>query len=270
MNANNDQFEAHDDGFAGLAYADGVFETMRSHRGEIPLWPQHRTRLSASLARLGLDQPHWQRLERHLQNLAREHPGAVIKLTSYSAEAGRGYRRASSLSRVRVRAHPLPAPQPCVKACTAQLRLARSAELAGLKTLARVEQRIAATAAAECGADVALLRNRDGDAVSFSHGNLFLDYGGQLCTAPLSHGAVAGVIRGMLIERGPVPIRVRPIPYDQLFRAKSLLLTNAVRGVQSVTRLDSHAMQEGSVIARLQDWLATQGLPPINDEFGDR
>ena len=251
------------DALAGFAYADGVFETMRSHRGEIPLWPRHRLRLTDSLSRLGLDPPHWAELEQRLQSLACANPESVIKLIGFSADSGRGYLRLSSRAELRLQVHPLPPVRDQMRARTADLRLAGGGDLAGMKSLARIEQRIAATAVAQQSADVALLRNRNGLAVSFSHGNLVLDYGGRLRTAPLSHGAIAGVVRGLLLEHQPLPISVQAIPYSWLFEADAVLLTNAVRGVQSVSHLDSQVLRTGSAGTRLQQWLARRGLAPI-------
>ena len=41
----------------GLNYGDGVFETMRVHRAELPLWPRHLVRLSEGAGRLGIAMP---------------------------------------------------------------------------------------------------------------------------------------------------------------------------------------------------------------------
>ena len=38
----------------GLHYGHGVFETLRVHDGDVPLWPYHRARLARGLERLGL------------------------------------------------------------------------------------------------------------------------------------------------------------------------------------------------------------------------
>ena len=41
----------------GLAYGDGLFETMRAHRGEVPWWREHWSRLSLGAERLGIPLP---------------------------------------------------------------------------------------------------------------------------------------------------------------------------------------------------------------------
>ena len=41
----------------GLAYGDGVFETMRAHRGTVPWWPAHWARLALGARRLALPLP---------------------------------------------------------------------------------------------------------------------------------------------------------------------------------------------------------------------
>ena len=41
----------------GLAYGDGLFETIRAVDGEVPLWDRHMARLSDGCRRLGLPAP---------------------------------------------------------------------------------------------------------------------------------------------------------------------------------------------------------------------
>ena len=41
----------------GLAYGDGLFETMRAHGGTIPWWPAHWSRLLRGAARLRIPVP---------------------------------------------------------------------------------------------------------------------------------------------------------------------------------------------------------------------
>ena len=41
----------------GFAYGDGLFETMRVHRGTVPWWVAHRARLGVGAARLRLPLP---------------------------------------------------------------------------------------------------------------------------------------------------------------------------------------------------------------------
>lgn len=51
------RIEAMDPADRGLAYGDGLFETMRVHRGEVAWWTRHRARLTADAARLEIPPP---------------------------------------------------------------------------------------------------------------------------------------------------------------------------------------------------------------------
>ena len=52
----------------GVAYGDGVFETMRAVGGSIPWWPGHRERLALGAARLRIPLPSPERLETELHD----------------------------------------------------------------------------------------------------------------------------------------------------------------------------------------------------------
>ena len=53
----NTEIPAIEPGNRGLNYGDGLFETVRVHRGELPLWPRHAARLRDGAERLGIALP---------------------------------------------------------------------------------------------------------------------------------------------------------------------------------------------------------------------
>ena len=81
-------------GDRGLAYGDGVFETMRAVRGDVPWWDAHCARLQQGLARLGIATPELaldlaHAREQAIELLAGE--DAVLKLIVTRGPGGRGY-----------------------------------------------------------------------------------------------------------------------------------------------------------------------------------
>ncbi len=244
----------------GLAYADGVFETMRASAGALPLWPYHRRRLSRSLAQLRLNAPDWDDLGRCLHSVAARHAEVIIKLICYSADGGRGYARRSGELTCLIEVHRMPAASTALRAISADQRLSGGAGLAAVKSLARLEQRLAASQAARASADVALLRHRNGEAVSFSRGNLVLLDRGKLYTPPLVRGAIAGVMRGLLIAQAPLPLKVTPLRYAQLFTADGVFVSNAVRGIETVAVLDNVRLPIAQPADVLGPWLERLGF----------
>ena len=64
----------------GLAYGDGVFETMRVHDGELPLWPGHLARLREGAQRLGIGLPDPAFIEACIDEMIDGADAGVIKL----------------------------------------------------------------------------------------------------------------------------------------------------------------------------------------------
>ena len=248
---------------SGLYYADGVFETMRVAAGTIPLWYYHRRRLARSLECLKLDAPDWKDLEASMLDLAKHHPEAVLKLVCCSSGGARGYLRMGQQVSWALQLSELPASHAPLRAQTASLRLAGGSALESLKGLARPIQRMAATEVSQAGCGLALLRHRDGDAVSFSHGNLYCLQDGRLWTPPLSRGAIAGIVRELLLRRGPLEVRVAPLDYARLFAADAVLVSNAVRGIQSVAAIDGRPLAQSGQVSRCVDWLRELGLDSL-------
>ena len=77
----------------GLAYGDGLFETMRVAGGCIPWWDAHLARLARSAQVLGLPAPDAGWLQAQCQDLIDAAPEqAVLKLVLTRGAGGRGYR----------------------------------------------------------------------------------------------------------------------------------------------------------------------------------
>ncbi|MDJ0852152.1 MAG: aminotransferase class IV [Myxococcota bacterium] len=116
---------------------------------------------------------------------------------------------------------------------------------AGLKVSSRLTMALAGDAAREAGVDEALLLDGGGQLVEGSRCNVFVgDATGRLLTPPLAAGAVAGIARGLVIERVP-GVEERPIPLAALRDAREIVAANAVRGAAPIVRLDGAAVGSG-------------------------
>ena len=85
-----------------------------------------------------------------------------------------------------------------------------------------------------------ILMNTQKNVVSFLDGNLFLAFGNQVVTPPLSEGAPNGITRKKLIEAigkaDGFTIEERPVSPFELQKADELFLTNTRQGIQSVSK----------------------------------
>lgn len=239
----------------GLAYGDGVFETMRAHAGVVPWWPAHWSRLAAGAQRLGIALPDAEQVRAEVADLLAGR-SAVLKLQLTRGSGTRGYApRADATPLWLLSLHPLPAPAPA--ACTlvwCQTRLARQPLLAGIKHCNRLEQVLARREVATAGADEGLVRDVAGRVTSGTTGNLFLLDDEGWHTPELGHAGIAGICRSWVCTQRPV--RERRIRVDEVMSAQALFLCNSVRGILPVGRLDTRVFPPHPEVAALQRLLA--------------
>lgn len=91
------------------------------------------------------------------------------------------------------------------------------------------------------GLDDLLVKNTSGNIIESTIANLFLMAENGIYTPPLADGCVAGVMRRFVIDRlAGIGIRVqeRSLQLDDLHNAEELFLTNAIRRIKWVERLD--------------------------------
>ena len=75
----------------GLAYGDGVFETIAVLGGRPRLWQGHMDRLARGCERLSLPQPPQELLLREARTVAAGQKRCVVKIILTRGSAGRGY-----------------------------------------------------------------------------------------------------------------------------------------------------------------------------------
>ncbi len=80
---------------------------------------------------------------------------------------------------------------------------------------------------------------------SIARSNIFVvARDGRLCTAPVAAGAVAGIARGVVLERVD-GVAERVLPTSDLRAAPEIVAANAVRGAVPIVRLDGAPVADG-------------------------
>ena len=225
----------------GLAYGDGLFETMRVHRGALPWWDAHWARLAHGAQRLGLPLPDAAQVRAEAAALFAAGADGVLKLQLTRGGGGRGYAPPARATPTWILSrHPLPpAPTAPLRLRWCALRLAAQPALAGLKHCNRLEQVLARRECDEAGADDGLLCDADAQVVSATSANLFVLRDGAWLTPPVDRSGVAGVCRAHLLPAlGAREARLAPADVE---RADALFLCNAVRGILAVARIGERA-----------------------------
>lgn len=244
----------------GLAYGDGLFETVRVSNGKPTLAGYHWSRLQRSCERLGIVLDVAQLLEEVDAFLSGNQASAgVLKVIVTRGSGGRGYNPEGCLSSSRILSlHSLPVRQrdpglfgARVKAC--QTCLGRSS-LAGLKHLNRLEQVLARSEWQGDAYDEGLLCDYEGILVEGTMSNLFIvTHQGDLVTPDLSFSGVAGVCRQFIIEfarsRG---IIIKEQAVSDLDVAE-IFLCNSVNGVWPVVEYEGRVWEIGPVTTLIRD-----------------
>lgn len=108
----------------------------------------------------------------------------------------------------------------------------------GHKLTNRLAIALALDEARDAGADEVLLFDRHGWLVEGARSNVVaIGTDDEPVTPPLSRGAVSGIARRVLFERVP-ELREQDLRRDDLFTARAVFCTNAVRGARPVASLD--------------------------------
>ncbi len=246
----------------GLAYGDGVFETIAVRNGLPHWWQDHMDRLAIGCERLGLAMPAQEVLLREVHTAGAGQKRCVAKIILTRGSGGRGYAPGNAGQPLRiVSAHPWPegigqAASNGVAVRICRLRLSIQPALGGIKHLNRLEQ---VMAAAECDGTEAgegLLLDTKGDVISGIHSNLFLVAGRNLLTPRMDRCGVRGVLRARILKAWKSRCELRRISLDMLDEADELFLCNSIRGIFPVTRVGDQGYEIGPVTRELQGWLA--------------
>ncbi|MBE0484621.1 aminodeoxychorismate lyase [Marinobacter sp.] len=256
-------------GDRGLAYGDGLFETVSVTGDRSPLLGYHLDRLSRDAGRLAIPVARSELEKVFNQALLRYSDlyGTgqwILKLTLTRGSGGRGYRPDPGIQPNLMVSHsaaPAPVDPGGVVVDFSRIPLTVNPLFAGIKSLNRLEQVMAAR---ELRGDIyeLLMSNREGHVVEGTRTNLFVCSGQTWVTPPASTLAVAGVMRRHVLARlhsAGQEVREAPLQLEDLVgdNCHGVWLTNSVLGVVPVRNLAGHDLPVDQRLATIV------GLPAI-------
>ena len=252
----------------GLAYGDGVFETLLVHAGAPVWWDRHWHRLCEGIARLGFTPPEASNVRGHAMSLLAGAPTrAVLKLVVTRGPGGRGYAPpAAAEPTVVLSVHAAPAPVGAVRLRWCTLRWAAQPALAGIKHLNRLEQVLARAEWRDPAIFDGIVLDGGGRIVSATSANVIARIDGQWLTPPVDACGIAGLLRAWVLESVP-EARVASLSPAQLLAADEVFLCNAVRGILPVRVLDGREWTAWPATGELRRRLA--GAEPAFAEGGN-
>lgn len=244
----------------GLAYGDGLFETIAVRGGRPPLLARHLARLEEGCRRLAIPLD-LALVEAELLAFAGQLGEGVAKLVVTRGEGQRGYAPPQPCQPLRIlQGAPMPRypeahAEQGVRLFPCMTRLAEQPLLAGLKHLNRLEQVMARAEWQDAEHAEGLMRDTRGRVIEGVYSNLFLLGDGVLLTADLSRCGVAGVMRAEVLEQARalgLPVEVRDIAYDELAQADEVFLCNSLYGIWPVRALRERHWSVGPLTRKLQ------------------
>ena len=265
----------------GLLYGDGIFEGIRFYNGRVFRLEEHLARLWDSARSICLEIPMSMPemtealLETIRQNDLRDgyirllvtrgvgnlglnptqckHPSVIIIAATISLYPPEIYAKGLTVVTVATRRTNPSALNPAVKS---------------LNYLNNVMARIEANLA---GADEALMLNDQGNVAECTADNLFVIKRGQICTPPITAGALRGITRAVVFEIAAelgIKVAEADITRHDVFIADECFLTGTAAEVIPVIKVDGRTIGEGKpgsittrMMARFHQMTRETGTP---------
>jgi 4-amino-4-deoxychorismate lyase len=252
----------------GLAYGDGLFETMASVDGRIRWLDYHFERLERGCNRLAMDAPDRGVVRAEIAAHAPRSGRAIVKLIVTRGPGERGYRPPDAPKPTRILGFSAWPQYPAthytqgIRARVCAVRLGVSPALAGLKHLCRLEQVLAHVELRGHDVEQGLLLDTTERVVGGTSSNVFAVRGDELLTPAVTRNGIAGVMRRVVLETAPL-VGLAPREADlflhDLNDADELFVTNALIGIWPVARLDGRTFARGPATVRLMQHLECGG-----------
>lgn len=243
----------------GLAYGDGVFETLLVHAGQPVWWEEHWQRLQLGARVLGIPEPDEKVVLESCRKLLEGEGRCVLKIILTRGSGGRGYLPPDNPDpRIILTIHPAPEiirDRVSLRWC--ETRLAHQPLLAGIKHLNRLEQVLARNEWQDPAIFDGLMRDQDGNVVCATSANVFVKIDGQWLTPALDRSGITGIARAWVLKQWP-HVREARLSRAQVAQAGAVFICNAVRGILSVNRLGESAFVSDREVGELQSRLATE------------
>lgn len=237
--------DCHDRAFL---YGDGFFTTMRIQQGQPVLWQRHMQRLQTCAQQLFFNVDFSQlaqQVQLVLDNYLNASDGnAVFKIIVSRGVGQRGYLAPQQPADVYFQLLPYVAHDGQAQGIDSGLLPLSIGhvmpQLAGLKTLNRLEQVVLRQALAATPWQEALVCDLSGNVIEGVYSNCFMLLDGAWHTPLLDQAGIEGVMRAEILHRmqhaGITP-HVLPIPRAALERIDALFFCNALSGMLPVRQL---------------------------------
>jgi len=228
----------------GLAYGDGLFETIEITDEKAVHWLRHFERLQLGCQVLSLTCPDEDILVQECEQLIAGVSKAVVKIIITRGSTGRGYRPSQDSNATRILSiHPWPKIPNVyydegIRLYSCKAPVSINSKLAGIKTLCRLDQVLAQSEWVEGDYEEGLMFDDNQLVIEGTKTNIFIIKQGKLYTPLLKRAGIKGIMREIVIEIAQVlniPIieielsKTEVIDADEIFVCNSIIKIWPVR-----------------------------------------
>lgn len=253
----------------GFQLGDGVFDTLVARQGVPTARGRHVGRLVRAAEAIGIAADR-AAIEAAIAEVLAELAGrdAIIRTTLTRGQGARGLWPAEPpRPTIVVTAQPW---SPALAGQPARLVIASTPRnehsmLSRIKSLAYLDNILAAREAAAAGTDDALILNMQGRVACTTIANLFALKGDRLLTPPASEGCLDGVMRGLVLDHaGALGLTVEEtaIAPADLLAADAVFATNSVRFARPVTAIAGRPLAQSPIVRTILDHLLSLTADP--------
>jgi branched-chain amino acid aminotransferase len=252
----------------GFQLGDGVFDTLAALKGVPLALDRHVARLVRAAEAIGIA-ANRAAIEAAIAGVLADLAGrdAIIRTTVTRGQGARGlWPVEPPQPTLLLTAQPWSAAlagQPARLVVASTPRNERSV-LSRIKSLAYLDNILAAREAAACGADDALILNTQGRVACTTIANVFALKHGRLLTPPTSEGCLDGIMRGLVIEKSAnlgLAVEETAMHVDDLLDADAVFATNSVRFLRPITEIDGKALAQSPIVRQILDSLISTADP---------
>ncbi len=254
-------------------YGDGLFETIAIRGGKARFWDGHMARLQKGCEKLGIEPPSvaavWGDADVAIRSLESATDFATLKIIVSAGSGPRGYgRRPGIRPTIRVGifpAQPLPAShyEEGVEVRICATRLAVQPQLAGIKSLNRLEQVLGRSEWDDETVFEGLMLDTDTRLICGTMSNVFITTQTVLITPAITRCGVSGIMRQQVIgwlEDAGVTCDVRDFDIEELRMADEVFLSNSQFGILPVTRCGEFHWSVGPITQQAMALASNHGV----------
>lgn len=249
-----------------VRYGEGLFETMRVVEGKIALENFHFERLFQSMKLLGWHIPALlspSLLQEAVLKICRKNKlqNARVRLQVFAGEGG-AFEGTDAHPQWLIECWPLESPHWVLNENGLDIgifTLGRKAvdAFSAIKSSNYLLYLQAARYARQEKLNEVLVLNQFGRICDATISNIWCMKGEKATTPPLTEGGIAGTMRRLLLERLPhcgIAVSEKALSPEELLDADAVFLSNAIRGIRWVKRLEDRVFEPG-MISKIQQEL---------------